>query len=217
MQPFVDPCDFCATGTIEGLYSGQLIDLVTETKKVYRADMAKQTISMARPVRAGDGPSRKTANDLSNDAFRKLLWEITSINVHLDQIRAYWAQNLGISGPQWMILMAVSDLDRGHGVPVKDVSAALRVDPSFVTTQSKMLEKMSLLRRVPSREDARVVLMSLSEKARKHAASLSAKQELFSKFIFSEFNETSIKDLLGKLSLLENRLEKAALKLSADL
>lgn len=181
--------------------------------------MAKRTISTARPaaVRASDAPSRKATNNLSHDAFRKFLWEITSINVHLDQIRDFWAQNLGITGPQWMILMAVSDLDQGHGVPVKDVSAALRVDPSFVTTQSKMLEKMSLLRRVSSGEDARVVLMSLSEKARKHAASLAAKQELFSKFIFSELNEAGTSDLLGKLSLLESRLEKAALKLNADL
>jgi len=182
-------------------------------------DMTKRTISEARPatVRAGDRPTRKAANDLCQDAFRKFLWEITSINVHLDQIRDFWAQNLGVTGPQWMILMAVSDLDQGHGVPVKDVSAALCVDPSFVTTQSKMLEKMSLLRRAPSNEDARVVLMSLSEKARKHAANLSAKQELFSKFIFSEFNEATVRDMLSKLSLLENRLEKAALKLSADL
>jgi DNA-binding MarR family transcriptional regulator len=181
--------------------------------------MAKRTSSTARSaaVRADGGPSRKAANELSQDAFRKFLWEITSINVHLDQIRAFWAQNLGITGPQWMILTAVSHLDRGHGVPVKDVSAALRVDPSFVTTQSKMLEKMSLLRRATSSEDARVVLMSLSEKARKHAASLSAKQELFSKFIFSEFNEATVRDILGKLSLLESRLEKAALKLNADL
>jgi DNA-binding MarR family transcriptional regulator len=80
-----------------------------------------------------------------------------------------------------------------------------------------MLEKMSLLRRVPSNEDARVVLMSLSEKARRHAANLAAKQELFSKFIFAEFNEATVRDILGKLSLLENRLEKAALKLNADL
>jgi len=181
--------------------------------------MAKRTISQARPaiVRVSDGASRKAANDLCQDAFRKFLWEITSINVHLDQIRDFWAQNLGVTGPQWMILMAVSDLDQGHGVPVKDVSAALHVDSSFVTTQSKMLEKMSLLRRTPSNEDARVVLMSLSEKARKQAANLSAKQELFSKFIFSEFNEATVRDMLSKLSLLENRLEKAALKLSADL
>jgi DNA-binding MarR family transcriptional regulator len=181
--------------------------------------MARRTRSTARTEtpRTSDGPSRKAANDLCQDAFRRLLWEITSINVHLDQIRDFWARNLGVTGPQWMILMAVADLDQGHGVPVKDVSAALRVDPSFVTTQSKMLEKMSLLRRATSSEDARVVLMTLSEKARKHAANLSAKQELFSKFIFSEFSEATVRDLLSKLSLLENRLEKAALKLSADL
>jgi MarR family transcriptional regulator, organic hydroperoxide resistance regulator len=116
-----------------------------------------------------------------------------------------------------MILMAVSDLDRGPGASVKDVSAILRVDPSFVTTQSKMLEKISLLRRVPSSEEARIVLMSLSDKARKQTANLSVKQEMLSKFIFSEFNEATLKDTLSKLSLLENRLEKAALKLSADL
>jgi MarR family transcriptional regulator, organic hydroperoxide resistance regulator len=181
--------------------------------------MAKRTISQARPatVRASGGPSHKASGDVCQDAFRKFPWEITSINVHLDQIRDFWAHNLGVTGPQWMILMAVSDLDQGDGVPVKDVSAALRVDPSFVTTQSKMLEKMSLLRRASSNQDARVVLMSLSEKARKHAANLSAKQELFSKFIFSEFNEATLRDILSKLASLENRLEKAALKLSADL
>ena len=165
-----------------------------------------------------DRPPQPTSHARKNqDAVRRFTWEIASISVHLDELRYFWAKALGISGPQWMILMAVSDLDQGRGVPVKDVSAALRVDPSFVTTQSKMLEKMSLLKRTSSREDARVVLMSLSEKARKHAADLSAKQELFSKFIFSEFNEATVKDILGKLSLLENRLEKAALKLSADL
>src|SRR6266581_6526107 len=181
--------------------------------------MAKKTSVAARAGSApGNDDTRLPGGRGNNDEIvRRFLWDIAAVNIHLDEIRQFWARILGISGPQWMILMAVSDLDKGDGVPVKDVSAALRVDPSFVTTQSKMLEKMSLLRRAASREDARVVLMSLSEKARKHATSLSAKQELFSKFIFSEFNETSIKDLLGKLSLLENRLEKAALKLSADL
>jgi DNA-binding MarR family transcriptional regulator len=181
--------------------------------------MPKQNNAVVRTAarRANDRPSHHAASPMSEDAFRKFLWEITSINVHLDQIRDFWAQNLGVTGPQWMILMAVADLDQSYGVPVKDVSTALRVDPSFVTTQSKMLEKMSLLRRAPSREDARVVLMSLSDKARKHVTNLSAKQELISKFIFSDFNEASVRGLLSKLSLLEDRLEKAALKLSADL
>src|SRR3984893_12960627 len=143
--------------------------------------MAKRTISAARPatVRAGDAPSGKAASDLCQDAFRKFLWEITSINVHLDQIRDFWAQNLGVTGPQMMILMAVCDLDRGHGVPVKEVSVALRVDPSYVTNQTKMSEKMWLLSRASETQNARVLPMALSEKARKQAANLSAKQELF--------------------------------------
>jgi Mn-dependent DtxR family transcriptional regulator len=41
-----------------------------------------------------------------------------------------------------MILTALAELDRGEGVPVNIVSKTLFVDPSFVTTQSKMLEEL---------------------------------------------------------------------------
>ena len=66
----------------------------------------------------------------------------------------------------------VGDLDTGNGVPVKDVSAMLHVDPSFVTTQSKMLEKNGFMRRVPSRQDARVVL-----RHREHQAAWYAQEQ----------------------------------------
>ena len=69
--------------------------------------------------------------------------------MHLEEIRQFWAKTLGISGPQWMILMAMADLDKADGVPVNVVSKLLHVDPSFVTTQSKLLEKKGFLRRRP--------------------------------------------------------------------
>jgi DNA-binding MarR family transcriptional regulator len=112
--------------------------------------------------------------------------------------------------------MAIGDLDRGKGVAVKDVSAMLHVDPSFVTTQSKMLEKNGLLRRIPSTEDARVVLMSLSDKASKKIALLSARRENLSAFVFSGFDEASLKDISDQLSALKGRLEKATLMLAVD-
>ncbi len=80
------------------------------------------------------------------------------------------AKTLGISGPQWMILMALSDMDKGDGVPVNVVSKKLHVDSSFVTTQSKLLEKKGFLRRKTSTEDARIVQMSLTDKTYKHLA-----------------------------------------------
>lgn len=152
----------------------------------------------------------------NQDIVRQVVWDIASINVHLDEIRHFWAKELGISGPQWMILMAIGDLDRGTGVSVKEVSAMLHVDPSFVTTQSKMLEKNGFMRRVPSTEDARVVLMSLSDKASKKIALLSSRRDDLSAFVFSGFDEASLKDIGDQLSTLKGRLEKATLMLAVD-
>jgi DNA-binding MarR family transcriptional regulator len=178
--------------------------------------------STTRPAVTGDSVRRLargavTENPGKNqDVVRQFVWDIASINVHIDEIRHFWAKELGISGPQWMILMAIGDLDRGKGVAVKDVSAMLHVDPSFVTTQSKMLEKNGFLRRIPSTEDARVVLMSLSDKASKKIALLSARRENLSAFVFSGFDEASLKDISDQLSALKGRLEKATLMLAVD-
>jgi DNA-binding MarR family transcriptional regulator len=153
----------------------------------------------------------------NQDIVRRFAWEIVSINVHLQEIRYFWAKTLGISGPQWMILMALADLDQGEGVPVKVVSKMLHVDPSFVTTQSKMLEKKGFMRRKTSEDDARIVQMSLTDKTYKHIANLASQQEALNEFIFAEFDDRELTELTGKLALLKDRLEKACLKVAMDI
>src|SRR3954464_11700846 len=142
----------------------------------------------------------------NQDIVRRFTWEIASINVHLQELRYFWAKTLGISGPQWMILMALSDIDKGDGVPVNVVSKRLHVDSSFVTTQSKLLEKKGFLRRKTSTEDARIVQMSLTDKTYKHLAALATQQETLSEFIFSELDNAEFEDLTDKLNALQNRL-----------
>ena len=116
-----------------------------------------------------------------------------------------------------MIIMALADLDEGDGVPVNAVSKMLHVDPSFVTTQSKLLEKKGLVRRKTSTADARIVNMSLSDKTYKHLANLASQQEALNEFIFSEFSAGEINELTGKLAALKKRLEKACIKVAVDL
>src|ERR1044071_857658 len=139
----------------------------------------------SRARRAGPGE----AGGKNHEIARRFAWEIAAINVHLQEIRYYWAKALGVSGPQWMILMALAELDQGEGVPVKVVSKMLYVDPSFVTTQSKMLEKKGFMRRKTSGDDARVVQMSLTDKTYKHIAGLASQQEELNNFIFAEFSD----------------------------
>jgi MarR family transcriptional regulator, organic hydroperoxide resistance regulator len=152
----------------------------------------------------------------NHDVIRRFAWEIASISVHLEELRHFWAKRLGISGPQWMIIVALADLDQGDGVPVNAVSKMLHVDPSFVTTQSKLLEKKGFIRRKPSAEDARIVKMSLTDKTCKHLASLASQQEALNEFIFAEFAPREIEDLAAKLAALKKRLEKACLKVAAE-
>ena len=134
-------------------------------------------------------PQRSKRNQ---DLARRFAWEVASINVHLQELRHFWAKTLGISGPQWMILMALAELDKGDGVPVKVVSKMLHVDPSFVTTQSKLLEKKGFMRRKSSDDDARVVQMSLTDKSYKHIANLASQQEALNEFIFAEFSDSEL-------------------------
>jgi len=153
----------------------------------------------------------------NQDLARRFAWEVASINVHLQELRHFWAKTLGISGPQWMILMALAELDKGDGVPVKVVSKMLHVDPSFVTTQSKLLEKKGFMRRKSSEDDARVVQMSLTDKSYKHIANLASQQEALNEFIFAEFSDGELADFTEKLASLKNQLEKACLKVAMDI
>ena len=179
---------------------------------------------MSQDPRKGSDASNRAKRGASNefggknhDIARQFAWEIAAINVHLQEIRYFWAKALGVSGPQWMILMALADLDQGEGVPVKVVSKMLHVDPSFVTTQSKMLEKKGFMRRKTSEDDARVVQMSLTDKSYKHIAGLASQQEELNNFIFAEFSGRELSEFTGKLAALKNRLEKACLKVAMDI
>lgn len=161
-----------------------------------------------------DTTRQRTIDNL--DIIKRVTLEISAINSHLEEIRQFWGKTLGISGPQWMILIAVSDLDEDGGVPVNVVSKLLHVDPSFVTTQSKPLEQKGLLRRAPSPTDARVVQMSLTEKARKHLASLAKQCSAIRKFVFEEFDEKELTAFTAKLVTLNNRLEKVCLRVALE-
>jgi DNA-binding MarR family transcriptional regulator len=168
---------------------------------------------------AGPPPdsTKRGRSGKNQDAISRFSWVIAAIGVHLEELRYYWGKTLGISGPQWMILMALAEMDQDDGVPVNVVSKKLQVDSSFVTTQSKMLEKKGFIRRKTSTEDGRVVQMSLTDKTYKQLAGLASQQEALSEFIFAELDDRELGELTDKLAALKSRLEKASLKVVLDI
>jgi DNA-binding MarR family transcriptional regulator len=148
---------------------------------------------------------------------RRFMWVIASINVYMHELCRFQAKQLGITGPQWTILLALADLDRKHGIPVNVVAKLMHVDASFVTTQSKLLEKQGFLRRLPSKRDARVVQMSLTDKSCKHFARIATQQEAIDEFIFREFDDQELTKFMSRLAALGDRFARARSKVALDI
>jgi MarR family transcriptional regulator, organic hydroperoxide resistance regulator len=104
----------------------------------------------------------------------KIVWRSGSgiIAMNFEEVRNFWADVLGVRGPQWMIIVAVQQLGRGEGVLVTAVATMLHVNPAFVLTQSRRLEKKGFIRRTAASDDSGIASLSLTDKACKHLAKL---------------------------------------------
>ncbi|WFU14852.1 helix-turn-helix domain-containing protein [Bradyrhizobium sp. CB3481] len=88
----------------------------------------------------------------------------------MDSFRQFQANVLGITGPQWTILMALAHTDRENGVPPHVVSKMMGVELFIRYDPIKDTGEKGFLRRNPSISDAPVVQMSLTDKTYKHLA-----------------------------------------------
>lgn len=147
-------------------------------------------------------------------AVTDFIWNIVEIHSQLEEIHKSWALMLGLTEPQWLILMAIEELDQGRGVPGIAVANKLRIHPAFVTNQTKRLEKLEFLVRVTSPEDARFLQISLTQKARAEIANLSIKRQAVNSTMFGELDEESLRYLNKRLSSIAKNSRLASQKLS---
>jgi DNA-binding MarR family transcriptional regulator len=182
---------------------------VAATKRDVRAPEAPRVVSTRAKEKA------LSAEPCDFEISRQIIWDLVSISNHLEDMRRCWAKLFSISGPQWLILMAINDLDQGSGVSVGEVSAKVHAVSTFVTKQTKLLEKRGLLNRVSSASDARVVLMSLSDQARGQIDTMSERWDGLHDFMFSDFDASTWRDIKYKLELLKKRA-KIAVKRASD-
>lgn len=150
-------------------------------------------------------------------AINDFIWNVVEIHSQLEEIHKSWAELVGITEPQWLILMAIEALDEGPGVAGIEVANKLRVHPAFVTNQTKSLEKSGFLSRVTRADDARYVLMSLTAKARTEIAKLSKRRLALNSTIFNEFDEKSLSDLNVALTAIARNARLASRLLAIDI
>lgn len=153
---------------------------------------------------------------VGEDATQQVVQALERIIKLVAEVQIYWAKPLEVTVPQWSIIAGIKELDIGNGTSVGEVARRCRVDPSFVTAQSKILEKEQLIQRWQSKDDGRVVLMSLSPKGAAGLEVVELKQRTLNSFLFTDFSHDERMLLAALLQRLERRLLKAPLVLQLD-
>ncbi|MDA9390452.1 transcriptional regulator [Bradyrhizobium sp. CCBAU 45394] len=147
-------------------------------------------------------------------AVGDLMWNIVELHSQFEEIHKSWAQLLGITEPQWLILMAVSELDEGRGISGTAVANKSRIHPAYVTTQTKHLEKLGFLTCENPSDGAGSLRVALTEDARTKLRKLSAKRQALSSTMLDGFDEEAVRHLNKRLNLIVKNSRLASQKLS---
>jgi DNA-binding MarR family transcriptional regulator len=116
-------------------------------------------ITTARPELTGDG---------TGERFRQLVNDLLTIAVRMDAVRERFAELVGVTAPQYTVLVTVAQLEGAdHGATVWAVAQHMHVSGAFITAETGKLAKKGLLAKRPNPADGRSVLLSLTPKGRK--------------------------------------------------
>jgi DNA-binding MarR family transcriptional regulator len=128
--------------------------------------------------------SRPALLEKGSDArFRRLVYDLLTIASRMTTVREHLGGRMGISAPQYSLLMAVGQFQGERGVGVTAVAKVLHVSSAFVATESGKLAQAGLLAKRSDPKDRRAVLLSLTRAGRglitRHSAEIRAVNDIF--------------------------------------
>jgi DNA-binding MarR family transcriptional regulator len=102
----------------------------------------------------------------SDERFRRLIYDLLTVTNRMAMVREYLSERMGITAPQYSLLMAIGQFQGSVGVGVTTIARLLHVSSAFVATETGKLEQAGLLAKRANPRDRRAVLLSLSRAGR---------------------------------------------------
>ena len=145
---------------------GVRLAVAAAKRNLRRPPANDQPLTAAAPPPATSSSAALMA-DGTGERFRQLVNDLFTIAVRMDTVRARFSAMLGVTPPQYAILMTVAQLEgAAAGATVVAVAQHAHVSGAFVTAESGKLARMGLLAKRPNPADGRSVLLSLTSKGR---------------------------------------------------
>ncbi|HZQ75623.1 MAG TPA: MarR family transcriptional regulator [Burkholderiales bacterium] len=103
----------------------------------------------------------------SDMEFRRLISRLVLVMRRLRQIRRHFGWRIGLTGPQYVLLVNVAYLQGAGGVAVTMLARDMRVTSAFVTGESRRLIQRGLLAKHANPKDSRSTLLMLTPAGRR--------------------------------------------------
>ena len=107
-------------------------------------------------------PSCDVHHEDVKNLTRRIIYNLLTIAGRMNDARDELGRLMGISGPQYSVLMAIARLQKDRGVNVGTVAHLLMVSSAFITSECGKLIDMELVAKRRDPRDRRVVLLSLT-------------------------------------------------------
>ncbi len=130
-------------------------------------------------------------------------------------MKRYLGKRLGLTGPQYTIMMAVAELQGEMGVSVGRVGDYLHVTGTFVTIESGKLLKKGLVEKNSDSQDGRVSLLSLAPDGVRALQSLFPELQQINDVFFNLDSRAEFKSLCKTLEKLVGNGQRALTLINA--
>ncbi|GAB2458432.1 hypothetical protein GCM10027082_06170 [Comamonas humi] len=144
------------------------------------------TVSIPAVVDAASG---------SDKAFRRLLYDLGSAASYLEVARGYLASRIGVTSPQYNMMMIIAQNEGDTGISINEIADELHVSNTFVTMELKKLDQRGLIVKSPNPTDARSVLVRLSSEGERQIESLGPELLLVNDRLFEHITARDFQSL----------------------
>jgi DNA-binding MarR family transcriptional regulator len=174
---------------------------------------------MSKKARAFVFPATATSPILtsgkSDHSLRKLVYDFFTVGARIEDVRRHLGNRIGITGPQYSLMMAVAELQGTDGVSVGRVAEYLHVTGTFVTSESGKLSKKGFLRRSPDRQDKRLSLISIAPNGQEALDSLFPELQQINDVFFELDARADFEELCRLLERLVSNSQRALALINA--
>jgi MarR family transcriptional regulator, organic hydroperoxide resistance regulator len=127
----------------------------------------------------------------SDGRFRTLVNDLFTIASRMEIVRAHLGRRMGITGPQYSVLVAVAHLQGERGVSVGTLAQALHVSSAFIAAETGKMARRGLLLKRSNPDDRRGVLISLAPAGRLKIERVSAEIRAINDLFFGALDTAS--------------------------